>query len=72
MTTRAPRPAVRVRDLPDRPTPGVLLKCVGRCQGEYSACRGDYFMADPETIPRCCGRALILVRKSTQFAAVHA
>lgn len=58
---------IRVRDLPEHPTPGVVLYCP-YCGNKSSACRGDYFMAKPETVFRCdCDGAppMQLVRQRT-------
>jgi hypothetical protein len=66
---------IRVKDLPDlvglkdNTLPRPLLWC-RRCGGEYSAHRGDYFAADPETAMRCgcsVGRPglLLVVRRVT-------
>lgn len=57
---------VRVRDLKDDPPYGELLKCF-HCANEYSACRRDYFMADPRTAFKCCGFPMALVTKQTVF-----
>lgn len=68
---------IRVHDLPDQigtDGPRTLLYCP-RCQGEFSANRGDYFMAEPRTPLRCScspGRpALRLVTKRTVYEEVH-
>lgn len=61
---------IRVKDLPDPADQtihnvyykGPSLYCT-ICGGEYSANRGDYFIANPETVMKCCGLALKLVRK---------
>ena len=63
---------VRVRDL--KPQTGMsgqrpLLLCRGECAGEYSANAGDYFMARPDTILRCCGEPMALVVKQTVYNA---
>lgn len=65
---------IRVADLPDESSTRALLHCP-RCGGEYSAYRGDYFMARPETVMKCCRRPLRLVTRHTvyrQFIAASA
>jgi len=52
---------IRVGDLPDHPRYGVKLYCIN-CAGEYSATRGDYFLAQPDQLMTCCGRPLLLVQ----------
>ncbi len=62
----------RVKDLTDQigtPYPRPLLKC-SVCQGEYSANRGDYFMAHPDTVMMCCDEPMALVVKRTVYAEV--
>jgi hypothetical protein len=50
---------------------GTLLRCP-RDGREYSARRGDYFRADPNTIMRCpCGASLELVRKRIVYERVN-
>ena len=53
-------------DLPVSPRAGDLLQCA-ICAGEYSATRGDYFMAHPGDTPMCCGEPLTLVRRVTSY-----
>ena len=53
---------IRVRDLPEKPGPGVKLFCPD-CLGEFSATRGDYFMRSPDDVMTCCGESLRLVRE---------
>lgn len=65
-----PRP-IRVQDLPDTSYTRALLRCQ-TCGGEYSAYRGDYFMADPQTVMRCHGRPLQLVTKRVVYEEVSA
>lgn len=62
---------VTVDLLPESPAPGVQLYCA-RCQGEYSASRGDYFWMPRGQPFRCqqCRSYLQLVRKSTVREAV--
>jgi hypothetical protein len=60
---------VRVRNLPDRPAPGVKLYCP-HCAGEYSATRGDYFMASPDTVMSCCEAPMLLVRETRRLVMV--
>lgn len=40
------------------------------CGGEYSAHRGDYFAAHPNTVLRCCGQPLRLVVKLTEYRRI--
>jgi hypothetical protein len=49
---------------------GPFLYC-SLCFGEYSANRGDYFAAKPETVMRCCGRPLRLVRRDSRLIEVQ-
>lgn len=60
---------VRVSDLPKTPEHGVILRCL-YCGGEYSATRGDYFMADPNTVMKCHNRPMALVRRRTVYEQV--
>ena len=73
-TTKTTTTAVRVRDLPEHPRPGVMLYCY-RCGGEWSATRGDYFMAAPDHVFRCehCPRqpTLTLVERRTIHRAIE-
>lgn len=57
---------IHVRDLPERPEAGVQLYCY-RCDGEYSAYKGDYFLQSPDYVFKCqnCKRLLMLVEKRT-------
>ena len=55
---------IHVRDLPEQPAYGVKLFCPD-CLGEYSARRGDYFAASPDTIMTCCGEPMRLVKERT-------
>ena len=62
---------IRVRDLPDligAPYPHPMLYCE-TCGAKYSATRGDYFMARPDTILTCdaCGQPMRLVTKCTVY-----
>lgn len=61
---------IRVGQLPEHPGPGIHLHCP-ECQGEYSAYRGDYFMADPKTIMRCCEVPLSLMQRRTVYQRVQ-
>ena len=64
--------AVKVKDLPDRigsNGPRELLYCP-QCGAEYSACKGDYFMASPEHVFRCCRRNMLLVTKREVYSEV--
>lgn len=65
-------PQIRPDDLPENPPHGVCLYCPV-CHGEYSATRGDYFMA-PNHVLKCGGKGhggptanLRLVRKVTRL-----
>lgn len=73
---------MKVKDLPssDRthttlPNGGTLegvptfLYC-RRCGAQYSATRGDYFAAHPDTVLRCCGEPMVLARTTTTIHAV--
>lgn len=68
------RRKVTVDDLPDKPSHGVVLKCTGECQGEFSATRGDYFWMLPGAWFRCSdcqGRPFLqLVRKVITYEYV--
>lgn len=46
--------------------PRPFLYCV-KCGGEYSANSGDYFMARPDTVMKCCKRNLKLVYKRVVY-----
>lgn len=64
---------VRVRDLKCQigsQYPRPTLLCL-ECGGEYSADAGDYFMARPDTVMRCCERPMALVTRSTVYRAVR-
>ena len=37
------------------------------CSGAFSANSGDYFMARPDTILKCCGEPMELVVKQTVY-----
>lgn len=50
--------------IPNRP----MLHCVV-CGQNYSAERGDYFMADPNQVMKCHGRNLQLVTRHTEYQA---
>ena len=63
---------VHVKDLPDQIGTGgarAFLFCQV-CGGEYSAHKGDYFMAAPDTVMRCCKRPLRLVTRHTELREV--
>lgn len=57
---------LRVGMLPNAPSLGVCLYCPF-CVYDYSAHRGDYFLAHPRMEMRCshCDTPLVLVRKVT-------
>ena len=66
---------IKVKQLPDQPASGVMLHCP-HCWNEYSACKGDYFLLNPNT-PMTCGDCdvhppLRLVRKRTVYEEVPA
>jgi hypothetical protein len=69
------RKPVKYVDLPRDPG-DIALVCVNPiCRGyglRYSACRGDYFMAKPETIATCgdCEEPMILAREQRRLVAV--
>jgi hypothetical protein len=62
---------IRVRDLTDQidSTLRAFLFCPV-CQGEYSAHRGDYFMASPETVMKCCDTPMVRVVRHTTLEEV--
>lgn len=56
---------VKVKDLKEQintPHPRSFLKCFV-CDAEYSANAGDYFLASPDTILKCCGEPLERVKR---------
>lgn len=59
---------VTVADLP-RELHGEFLICL-ECHSEYSAQRGDYFAADPQTVMECCGEPMKLVRRESRLVEV--
>ena len=78
--------SIRVRDLPERDRTAeekttadgskytllghpVFLHC-RICGGEFSATKGDYFMADPNTVMKHCGRPMHLVTERRQLIEV--
>jgi hypothetical protein len=63
------RRLIRVEDLAGAP-PGAFLFCP-ECRSEVSAAAGDYFMAAPVTVFRCCGRPMRLVTKRTLYRDVE-
>lgn len=65
------RTRVRVNELPERPEPGVMLRC-DRCGETNSATRGDYFMATGSDAFRHCRRFMRLVRRVVTYEAVVA
>lgn len=58
------RPGVKVKDLPASPGP-IHLYCEF-CGKTYSAARGDYFMAAPDTVMRCCDEPMVLTHTVTK------
>ena len=57
-------------DLPVSPQAGQMLKCA-ICDGEWSASRGDYFMAKPNDTPMCCDEPLAFVTRVVSFEPVN-
>lgn len=60
---------IKVSDLKEQigtPYPRALLKCF-HCGSENSAHRGDYFMARPDHVFKCCGQNMALVTKRVVF-----
>ena len=51
------------------PGPHPFLYCA-ICGGQYSANRGDYFAAAPDTVLTCCNEPMRLVRQHTIFEEV--
>lgn len=68
-TTNTHEP-VTVAQLP-RELHGEFLYCI-ECSGEYSAQRGDYFMASPDTVMTCCDQPMRLVRRQSRLVGVKA
>jgi hypothetical protein len=64
------RQPIRVRDLPESPAPGVMLVCA-ECGETYSASRGDYFLAAPDTAILCCGEPVRLMRRNVVYVDVQ-
>lgn len=48
---------------------GVLAFC-SECEAENSACAGDYWSCLPDTVLKCCGQPMILVRKYTAYEEI--
>ena len=48
----------------------VFLQC-RICGGEFSATRGDYFMASPDQVMTHCGRPMRLVTERRQLIEVR-
>jgi hypothetical protein len=58
---------VTAGQLPDSPPNWVILRC-SACSAEYSANRGDYFLADPNEALVCeCGFGLMIVTRKTVY-----
>jgi hypothetical protein len=57
---------IHVCDLPEQPAAGVQLYCY-RCQEEFSAAKGDYFLlpSNHAFVCQSCKRPLMLVEKRT-------
>ena len=47
----------------------VILYCPS-CGGEYSANKGDYFMASDDKELKCCGKPLLAVSKGITFTQI--
>ena len=62
---------LRYRDLRDGDNgPGKpFLLCTGRCGGEHSADRGDYWLVPPSTPIKCCGEPMVRVTRQTRLVA---
>lgn len=60
---------VRVRDLPYH-TSGSFLYCRA-CGEHYSADAGDYFMAKPDTVMKCCDEPMILATEHRSIVEVR-
>lgn len=78
MTTPTKTNRITVADLPDQisqPHPRPFLYCP-HCGSEYSAHRGDYFLAEPRTVLQCSNghrRAnLLLVQRVSHLVEVAA
>lgn len=66
-------PIVRVRDLTDQtrmPFPRPILRC-DECGASFSANKGDYFAAHPDTPMMCCGEPLVMVVKREVYERVR-
>lgn len=64
---------VKVKDLQNQigvNGPHPLLHCTV-CGHDYSANSGDYFMASPNTILKCCGFPMVLAVKRTVYRHVE-
>ena len=48
---------------------GVLAFCT-KCKAENSACAGDYWSCSPDTVLKCCGQPMILVRKHIAYEEI--
>lgn len=55
---------MRYKELPERTD--AFLFCP-RCHGEFSAWKGDYFWADPESVVRHCGCILMVLVRRVSF-----
>ena len=63
---------VKVKDLREQigmKGPHPLLHCTV-CGGDYSANAGDYFMANPDTVLKCCEFPMVLAVKQTVYRHV--
>jgi hypothetical protein len=74
ITQQNTRKLIKVFDLKDQletPYPRPILYCT-ECRAEYSANKGDYFMASPDYIFRHCGKPMLLVVKREVYTEVAA
>ena len=72
---RNQRTAIRVSDLKNQigikmQGPISFLFC-RKCGGEYSANAGDYFMARPDTVMKCCRTNMVLMTKREVYTEVE-
>lgn len=61
--------ALYVRDLPVTPGLDVVLYCT-RCGDTFSAARGDYFAADPDTELVHCDYDMVLARRQVHIIGI--
>jgi hypothetical protein len=58
-------------DLHDAPK-GAVLKCAGRCAGEFSATPGDYFLHPHDKLLVCCDVPMVVVTRKVVLQEVAA